>query len=86
LHEAIEKAKEERERGNEEFNWPDIPKILGLLKNRISPDGHNSSAYLSFDDPEHPEHEFYGKRKRIESDDYKTRKRKKGNETISGKR
>jgi hypothetical protein len=55
------------------------------LPDKIAPDGHhNSSAYLSFDDPEHPEHEFYGKRKRIESDDYKTRKRKKGNETLSG--
>ena len=54
LHGAIEFAKTERENGNDEFNWPDIAKILGSLKHRISPDGKNSAAYLNFDDPKHP--------------------------------
>ena len=54
LHVAIEKAKEERKAGNKDFDWPDIPRILGLLESKISPNGHNSAAYLSFDDARHP--------------------------------
>ena len=47
----------------------------------ISPDGVNSSAYLSFDDPKHPSYEAY--KPRIESDSYKERKRKAGNSALS---
>jgi hypothetical protein len=32
------------------------------LPSTISPDGGNSSAYLTFDDPKHPEHKFYNKK------------------------
>jgi len=48
LHYAIEKMKVERENGNDDFKWPDIANILGLLNNRISPTGHNSAAYIEW--------------------------------------
>ncbi len=54
LHTAIELSKEQRQNGNADFEWPDIAKILGLLKNRISPSGHNSTAYIDWDSPKHP--------------------------------
>ena len=79
LHEAIEIAKREREQGNQDFEWPDIPKILGLLTNRISPDGTNSSAYLSLNDPRHPSFQ----QKRIESDDYRSKRQKAGESELS---
>jgi len=71
LNEAIELAKDERERGNEEFEWPDIAKILGLLKNRISPTGTNAGAYLEYGTEEHPAYERpaiedFGKKARTE--------------------
>ena len=71
LHHAIEFSKSERERGNDDFEWPDIAKILGSLKHRISPDGNNSSAYIDFKDPKHPSYEA----PRIESDESKSRLR-----------
>jgi hypothetical protein len=46
LHDAIEQVKSLREQGNEDYEWPEIPKILGLLNNRISPTGMNSGAYI----------------------------------------
>ena len=52
------------------------------MPSTVSPDGNNSSAYLSFNDPNHPEHEAYGSNKRIESDSYKVRKRKAGNQAL----
>jgi len=64
LHYAIEQMKLERKRGNKDFEWPDIPKILGLLDNRISPDGHNSNAYLEFSDTRNTSYQP----KQIESD------------------
>ena len=79
LHYAIEQMKSERERGNKDFEWPDIPKILGLLNNRISPDGKNSTAYLTFDDPNHPEHKQYSKSKRIESASTVSKRKDSGN-------
>ena len=57
LHTAIEQAKQQRELGNPDFDWPDIAKILGLLKNQISPDGRNSTAYIDFKDPRHPDYQ-----------------------------
>ena len=68
LHYAIEQMKSERERGNKDFEWPDIPKILGLLNNRISPDGHNSNAYLEFSDERNTSYQP----KQIESDEKKS--------------
>ena len=50
------------------------------LPKTISPDGVNSSAYLSFDDPKHPSYE---PPKQLESDSYKERKRKAGNNALS---
>jgi hypothetical protein len=52
------------------------------MPSTVSPDGVNSSAYISFTDKSHPEHEVYGGTKRIENDSYKVRKRKSGNEAI----
>ena len=51
------------------------------MPSTVSPDGVNSSAYLSFNDKNHPEHEVYGT-KRLENDSYKVRKRKAGNEAL----
>jgi len=82
LHTAIELMKERRENGDKDFEWPDIPKILGLLSNRISPSGHNSSAYLSFDDPRHPSYEVY--RPRLESDEIKSKRKEKAKSALSG--
>ena len=82
LQYAVETAKSERVRGNKEFDWPDIPKILGLLNNRISPDGHNSSAYLSFTDKNHPEYKHYSKAKRIENSTTVSQRMKKGNNEL----
>ena len=83
LHEAIELVKVERERGNKEFEWPDIPKILGLLNNRISPDGKNAPAYLSFDDPKHPEHKQYSKTKQIEHASTVSKRKQSGNNELN---
>ncbi len=52
------------------------------MPSTVSPDGGNSSAYLSFNDKNHPEHEIYGGTKRLESDSYKVKKRKAGNEAL----
>jgi len=82
LHEALELAKGERERGNKDFEWPDIPKILGLLNNRISPDGQNSAAYLTFDDPKHPQYKHYSKAKRIENGSTVSKRKAKGNAAL----
>lgn len=62
LHTAIEKAKELRSQGYTEnrnaiFDWPDIARILGLLKNQISPDGKNSAAYIRFSSKDHPNYQ-----------------------------
>ena len=43
---------------------------------------HKGSAHIAFSDPNHPEHEAYGSNKRIESDSYKVRKRKAGNQAL----
>ena len=79
LHTAIEFAKSERERGNEEYKWPDIAVILGSLKNRISPDGGNSGAYVMISDPKHPS---YQDPKRIESDSYVSKRKQAGRSAL----
>jgi len=48
------------------------------LPETISPDGKNTSAYLTFDDPKHPEHKQFG-RKQIESDSMISKKKQSGN-------
>ena len=49
------------------------------LPETISPDGKNSSAYLTFDDPAHPEHKQYSKTKRIESASTVSKRKDAGN-------
>lgn len=44
----------------------------------ISPDGKNSDAYLSFDDPKHPEYEFYSKPKQLEDKTMVSKRKQKG--------
>ena len=51
------------------------------LPETISPDGKNSSAYLSFDDPKHPEYAHYGKKK-LESSGYVSKRKETGNEAL----
>ena len=54
------------------------------LPETISPDGHNSSAYLSFDSPDHPQYEHYSKKKAIKdmNPERMAEKKKKGNEAL----
>ena len=49
------------------------------LPETISPDGKNSNAYLTFDDPKHPEHEQFGKSKLIEDKTVVSKRRDSGN-------
>jgi hypothetical protein len=51
------------------------------LPEKTSPDGKNSSAYLSFDDPKHPEYAHYGKKK-LESSGYVSKRKEAGREAI----
>lgn len=55
------------------------------LPETISPDGKNSSAYLSFDDPKHPEYAHYGKKK-LESSGYVSKRKEAGRAALSGLR
>jgi len=63
------------------------------LPETISPNGHNSAAYLSFDDPKHPRNlerlpdgrinpEYVKPVLGIESDSYKTKRRRAGNTAL----
>jgi len=49
------------------------------LPESISPDGKNSNAYLTFDDPKHPEHEHYAKKTLIEDKTTVSKKKQSGN-------
>jgi len=48
------------------------------LPKTASPDGKNSNAYLSFNDPKHPEYEFYGKPKQLEDKTMVSKRKQKG--------
>ena len=43
---------------------------------------HKSAAYLSFDDPKHPEHKHYSKAKRIEHSSTVSKRKQTGNESL----
>lgn len=49
----------------------------------ISPDGNNTSAYLDFQNPAHPEHEHYGKTKQIEDLSLSSKRKKMGNQELA---
>jgi hypothetical protein len=76
LGNAIELAKERRLKGDDDFDWPDIPKILGLLHNNHS---INSGAYVEFGTPDHPAY----KRPAIEDMGKKARLDKVKSQTLS---
>lgn len=65
---------------NRKESWP--PNAIEFrqlcLPDTISPNGRNSDAYLSFDDPGHPEYEFYGKPKQLEDKTMVSKRKKKG--------
>ena len=57
------------------------------LPETISPNGHNSAAYLSFDDPKHPRNdpnspEYVKPVLGIESESYKTKRHRAGNTAL----
>ncbi len=52
------------------------------LPETISPDGNNSSAYLTFDDPKHPQYKHYSKSKRIENGSTMSKRKKAGNAAL----
>lgn len=88
LHIGLERAKKERQKGNAEYDWPDIAKILGLCTKSNSPDGKNSAAYLMIDDPRHPKNdpnspEYCPKPRGIESDTWKSKRRLAGESELS---
>lgn len=53
------------------------------LPETTSPDGKNTSAYLSFDDPKHPEYEHYQKPKRIENKTVISKRKQTGNNALN---
>ena len=93
LHIAIEGAKKQRTLGNDDFDWPDIAKILGLLVGGIAPRDKkgtgNSDAYLSIHDPRHSTNRDarteYGESKhlRIDGPKYESNRKKAGKSALS---
>ena len=76
LGKAIELAKDRRLKGDDDFDWPDIPKILGLLHNNHS---INSGAYIEYGTPAHPAY----KRTAIEDLGKKEKQAKAAKETLN---
>lgn len=64
-------------------NWPPSYAEFVVMANKtVSPDGNNSNAYLTFDDPKHPEHEQFGAKKRIESEKMVSKRKSVGNSEL----
>ena len=53
------------------------------LPKTTSPDGTNSSAYLNFDDPKHPQYEYYNAQKRLPDEKAVAKRRLVGNAAIA---
>ena len=65
-------------------NWP--PNSIEFrnlcLPKKISPDGTNTAAYLTFDDPKHPQYEHYNAQKRLPDEKATTKRRLAGNAAL----